>query len=48
MRSTVKLPLIVLENMDASGLIKLTQNNVYLTNEGRKFGETLKQGLRVG
>ncbi len=48
MRSKVELPLMVLENMDASGLIKLTQNNVHLTTEGRKFGETLKQGLRAG
>ncbi|MGQ9720803.1 MAG: CRISPR-associated protein Csx14 [Candidatus Jordarchaeum sp.] len=46
-RSNVKLPLIVLENMNASGLIKLTENNVYLTSEGRRFGETLKLGLSV-
>ncbi len=47
MRSNVRLPLTVLENMDASGLIKLTENNVYLTSEGRRFGETLKLGLGV-
>ncbi|MEM3526495.1 MAG: CRISPR-associated protein Csx14 [Candidatus Jordarchaeaceae archaeon] len=47
MRSNVKLPLMILENMDSSGLIKLTQNNVYLTNEGRRFGETLKIGLKM-
>lgn len=47
-RSSVKLPLIILENMHASGLIKLTEKNIYLTTEGRKFGETLKLGLSAG
>lgn len=44
-RSSVKLPLMILENMHASGLIKLAEKNIYVTTEGRRFGETLKLGL---
>ncbi|MHA1364603.1 MAG: hypothetical protein ACTSP1_19110, partial [Candidatus Freyarchaeota archaeon] len=45
-RTHVRLPLKVLENMHASGLIKLGDQNIYVREEGRKFGETLKLTLR--
>nr|MDO8098756.1 CRISPR-associated protein Csx14 [Candidatus Njordarchaeota archaeon] len=46
-RSRVKLPLMVLQSMHTSRLIKLTANNIYVTSEGREFGETLKLALGV-
>jgi len=44
-RTHVRLSLKVLENMHASGLIKLGDQNIYVREEGRKFGETLKLTL---